>query len=120
MKRWHVGEEGLNRLVGTFALVALASLWLCVAVGLLSAFLSAFVSFDVEVFLLQVIVYVGFPLAVALGWYMVYRLWKQYFYRKPVAKAPQIIKLLGSLLFVALVALGTYLLFVMVSYAVTH
>jgi hypothetical protein len=68
----------------------------------------------------DVVVYGGLPLGVALGWYAVYRLWKQYFYRKPIANARQIIRLLGSLLFVALVAFSTYLFFVMVSYVLTH
>jgi hypothetical protein len=120
MKRWHVGDESLNRLVGTAAMVALASIWLCVAAGLFFGFLERFVSWDVFVNFFWVLIYVGLPLAVLLGWYAVYRVWKRYFYRKSIANIRQIIRLLGSLVFVALVAFCTYLLVLVVSYVVSR
>ncbi len=122
MKRWRVGDEGLNRLVGIFALVALASLWLCVAVGLYFGFADLLFTLvdpsgDLSVFLNPVL-YVGLLLGVALGWYAVYRLWNQYFYRKSIATARQIVGLLSFLLFIALVAFCTCSLFVMLVYVV--
>ncbi len=116
MKRLQVGEERLNALVGTVALVVMALMALCLAVPAFFAFVGRFVFVDPFV----VVVYGGLPLGVALGWFAVYRLWKQYFYRKPIANARQIIRLLGSLLFVSLVGFSTYLLFLMVSYVVTR
>jgi len=116
MMRWHVDEIGLNVLVGTVALVVMALIALCVAVPAFFAFVGQFVFVDPFV----VVVYGGLPLGVALGWYAVYRLWKQDFYRKPLANARQIIRLLVSLLFVALVTFSTYLLLLMVSSVVTH
>jgi hypothetical protein len=122
MKRLRVGDEGLNRLAGIVALVVLASLWLCVAAGLFFGLLSVLSTFvDVSVFLnptLDTVLYVGFPLGVALGWYAVYRLWKQCLYYNPLSSARQIIKLFSFLLFIALVAFCTCLLFVMVVYVV--
>jgi len=60
------------------------------------------------------------PLIAALGWYAIYRVWKQYFRHKPVASVRQIIRLIGYALFVAAVAFCTYLLFLFIYAAVIY